>query len=173
MKILGHCEQRLHTLYMQDKSSKPKILIYTYWKVAEADNSNSYRTPHHKRWSTVWISEQLRDSSTLLFQKTRVISNKNLASWSSILDHLNSRLDPCILRLDPHILKLKMFELWDMRIEDRVSSFECQLTFQQYCISFLVVLTFNSIWKYISLTNYYWSFFCFTCSYFHDIERHA
>ena len=113
----------------------------TFWNLAEADNSNSYKTPHHKHWSTVWISERLHDCSTLLFWKVRVISNKNLTSWSSILDHLSWRLDPRVLRLDPCISKLKKFKLRDMRIESQVASFECQLTFQPYCISFLVVLT--------------------------------
>ena len=141
VKVSEHCEQRLHTLYMQGKSTKPKILVYTYWNLSEADNSNSYKTPHHKHWSTVRISERLRDCSTLLFWKIGVISNKNLTSWSSILDHLSWRLDPRILRLDPCISKLRKFELRDMRIESQVASFECQLTFQPYCISFLVVST--------------------------------
>ena len=34
--------------------------------------------------------------------------------------------------LDPRISKLEAFELRDARIESRVSSFECQLTFERY-----------------------------------------
>ena len=36
VKILEHGEQRLHTMYMQDKSSKPKLSIYGYSKLTEA-----------------------------------------------------------------------------------------------------------------------------------------
>ena len=41
VKISEHGEQKLRKLLMQDKSPKPKILIYTYWKLAKASNSNS------------------------------------------------------------------------------------------------------------------------------------
>ena len=127
VKISEHGKQRLHTLYMQDKSSKMKILIYTYWKLDKPDNSNSYRTPHRKHWSTVRISEWLHDCTTLFFQKTWLLG-------SSILNHRNSRLDPCVSRLDPRISKLKAVALRDTRIESQVSSFEYRLTFEQYCI---------------------------------------
>ena len=46
-----------------------------------------------------------------------------------------SLLDPQSSRLDPRISKLKLFELQDVRIESRVSSIECQLTFERYCRS--------------------------------------
>ena len=91
------------------------------------DNSNSYRTPHRKHWSTVRISEWLHDCTTLFFQKTWLLG-------SSILNHRNSRLDPCVSRLDPRISKLKAVALRDTRIESQVSSFEYRLTFEQYCI---------------------------------------
>ena len=88
------------------------------------DNSNSYRTPHCKHWSTVRISEWLHDCTTSFFHKTWLLG-------SSILDHRNSRLDPCVSRLDPRISKLEAFELRDTI---RVSSFQCRLTFERYCI---------------------------------------
>ena len=87
VKISEHGEHRLHTLYMQEESLKPKISIYTYWKLAEAGNSNSYRAPHWKRWSMVWIAEPQRDCTTSFFQKIKIISCYNLASRSSILDN--------------------------------------------------------------------------------------
>ena len=83
---------------MQDKSLKPKILIYAYWKLAKAGNSNSYRTLHRKHWSSVWISEWLRDCTTSFFQKT-IISGGSLASQNSKVEAWNSRLDPSISKL--------------------------------------------------------------------------
>ena len=85
VKISEHGKQRLHKLYMQDKSSKPKILIYTYWKVVEAGNSNSYSTLHRNHRSTMQISERLHDC-------TKIISHENLASWTSKLKAWNSSL---------------------------------------------------------------------------------
>ena len=118
MKISEHGKQRPHTLYIEDKSLKLKISIYTYWKLAEAGNSNSYRTLH---------GSTDQHCTTLFFRKTKVISQRNLASRSLIIGTwelflASSRLDPCIL-------KLELFKLWDMRIESRVLSFKCQLTF--------------------------------------------
>ena len=107
VKISEHDEQRLHKLYMQDKSSKPKILIYTCWKVVEASNSNSYTTPHCNHWWTVRISEQQHDC-------TKIISCKNLPSWTSKLKAWNSRLDPPDSRRDPQVklnLKCLSFEM--------------------------------------------------------------
>ena len=74
-----------------------------------------------------WSAVQISDCTILFFRKTKIISHRNLASrsliigtWESI--HASSKLDPCIL-------KLELFKLWDVRIESRVSSFKCQLTF--------------------------------------------
>ena len=83
---------------MQDKSLKSKILIYAYWKLAEAGNSNSYRTLHHKHWSLVQISEWLHDCATSFFQKT-IISGGSLASQNSKVEASNSRLDSSVSKL--------------------------------------------------------------------------
>ena len=83
---------------MQDKSLKPKILIYAYWKLAKAGNSNSYRTLHCKHWSSVRISEWLHDCATSFFQKT-IISGGSLASQNSKVEAWNSRLDPSVSKL--------------------------------------------------------------------------
>ena len=76
---------------------KQKISIYTYSKLAEPGSSNSYRTPHCKHWSTVWIFECLRDCTTSFFWK-KIISCINLASqtskletWDSIFTSRNSK----------------------------------------------------------------------------------
>ena len=63
VKISEHGKQKLHKLLMQDKSPKPKILIYTYWKLAKAGNSNSliqYTAPQAlidgaNFWTAVWL----------------------------------------------------------------------------------------------------------------------
>ena len=39
-------------------------------KIISVIITNSYRTPHRKHWSTVRISERLRDCTTSLFRKT-------------------------------------------------------------------------------------------------------
>ena len=98
---------------------------WKYWftlieSLPNPDNSNSYRTPHRKHWSTVRISEWLHDCTTSFFWKTWLLG-------SLILDHRNSRLDP-------RISKLEAFELRDTRIESRVSNLECRLTFERYSI---------------------------------------
>ena len=63
VKISEHGEQKLHKLLMQDKSPKPKISIYTYWKLVKAGNSNSliqYAAPQAlidraNFWTAVWL----------------------------------------------------------------------------------------------------------------------
>ena len=128
-----HCTCRVNLLNQKYWFTLIEILLkLTIQTVTE------HRTTNADRWCEYPNSYV---TTTSLFWKIRVISNKDLTSWSSVVDHLSSRLDPRVLRLDPCILKLKKFELRDMRIESQVASFECQLTFQPYCISFLVVLT--------------------------------
>ena len=84
-------------MYMQDKSLKQKISIYTYWKLSEAGSSNSYRTPHHKHWSVVWIFERLHDCTTLLFWKKKIscinlaCQTSKLETWDSIFTSRNSK----------------------------------------------------------------------------------
>ena len=103
-----HCTP---ALYMQGKSSKMKISIYTYWKLAEPRQLKQLQNTAPQAlidganiWTAMWLYN--------------IVLSENLASW--ILDHRNSRLDP-------RISKLEAFELRDARIESRVSSFEYQL----------------------------------------------
>ena len=88
-------EQRLHTdaLYTQDKSSIMNISIYTYWKLAEPwQFKQSYRTPHRKHWSTVRISERLRDCTTSFCRKTLLLDPRSskLETRSSCLETRSS-----------------------------------------------------------------------------------
>ena len=112
MKISEHGQQRLHTLYMQDKFSK----IYTYWKFAELRRFKQLRNTAPQAlidganiWTATWLYN--------------IVLSENLASW--ILDPRNSRC------LDPRILKLEAFELQDARIESLVSNIKCQLIFER------------------------------------------
>ena len=103
-------EQRLHTdaLYTQDKSSIMNISIYTYWKLAEPwQFKQSYRTPHRKHWSTVRISERLRDCSTSFFRKTLLLDPRSL-----------------IIEARDSILALETLSVQASRCENRVSSFD-------------------------------------------------
>ena len=120
VKILEYCKQRLHTLHMQDKSSKPKILIYTYWKLAEAGNSKSYTAPQALIDGA--ISERLHDCTTLFFGKTKIISRENFASRSSNLDHRNSILTSIDSILASRNSKCSSFETWGLSLEFRASS---------------------------------------------------
>ena len=56
------------------------------------DNSNSYRTPHRKHWSTVRISEWLRDCTTSFFRKTQLLGTSILETRDSILASRDSIL---------------------------------------------------------------------------------
>ena len=112
MKISEHGEQRLHTLYMQDKSSKMKTSIYTYWKFGEPWRFKQLQKTALQAlidgvniWTATWLYN--------------IVLSQNLASW--ILDPRNSRC------LDPRISKFEAFELRDSRIESRVSNIESQL----------------------------------------------
>ena len=61
-----------------------------------------------------------------------IVLSENLASW--ILDPQSSKLKNRSSRLETWSLHLKTQNVQASRREDRVSSFECQLTFEQYCI---------------------------------------
>ena len=116
--------------YMQDKSSKMKISIYT-WKLAETRQFKQLQNTALQApidGANIWTATWLYNIVQLL--------------GSSILDHRNSRLDPRILRLNPRISKLEAFEPWDARIKLRVSRFKCQFTFQQYC-------KYNSVYTWL------------------------
>ena len=115
------------TYNVHAESLKQKISIYTYWKLPEAGSSNSYRTPHHKHWSVVWIFERLHDCTTLFFWK------KNNFMYKPCFSNLKAGN----LRLNPHISKLEAFVLWDARIE-------CQVTFEVLYFHFP---EFQSLWK--------------------------
>ena len=59
----------------------------------------------------------------------------------------SSRLDPRDSRLDPRDSILERFEHRGSRIESRGSSFECQLTFERYCVgAYLVSSVFFCGW---------------------------
>ena len=112
MKISEHGEQRLHTLYMQDKSLKMKTSIYTYWKFGEPWRFKQLQNTAPQAlidgvniWTATWLYN--------------IVLSENLASW--ILNPRNSRC------LDPRISKLEAFELRDSRIESQVSNIESQL----------------------------------------------
>ena len=90
--------------YMQDKSSKMKISIYT-WKLAETRQFKQLQNTALQApidGANIWTATWLYNIVQLL--------------GSSILDHRNSRLDPRVLRLNPRISKLEAFKPWDARI---------------------------------------------------------
>ena len=125
MKISEHGKQRLHTLYMQDKSAKMKIFIYTYWKLGKPGQFKQLQNTAPQAMidcATIW-------TATWLYN---IVLSENLASW--ILDPRSSKLETRSSRLDPCISKLEAFELRYKRIESWDSSFECRLTFERYCI---------------------------------------
>ena len=116
--------------YMQDKSSKMKISIYT-WKLAE--------TRQFKQLQNTALQAQIDGAN--IWMATWLYNIVQLLG-SSILDHRNSRLDPRVLRLNPRISKLEAFEPWDARIKLRVSRFKCQFTFERYC-------KYNSVYTWL------------------------
>ena len=79
VKILEHGDQRLHSLNMQDKSLKPKLLIYTYSKLAEAEQFKLLQNTAPQAlidggniWTATWLYN--------------IILSENLASQFSILE---------------------------------------------------------------------------------------
>ena len=113
-KISECGEQRLHTLYMQDKSSK----IYTYWKFGEPwwfkqlqNTAPQALIDGANIWTATWLYN--------------IVLLENLASW--ILDPRNSRC------LDNRISKLEAFELQSS--EDRVSSFKHRVSTYFWAVS--------------------------------------
>ena len=162
VKISEHGEHRLHTLYMQEESLKPKISIYTYWKLAEAGNSNSYRTPHCKRRSMVWIAEPQSDCTTSFFQKIKIISRYNLASRSLII-------------------KLKTWSLhqsvWASIHEDQVLSFELWVSTYFWLVLYTLI---SKLWiilkihpciaKVVITTLTYW--YMYSIAQDHDITEY-
>ena len=84
--ISEHSEQRLHTdtLYMQDKSSKMKILIYTYWKLDEPWQFKQLQNTAPQGLidgANIWMATWLYN----------IVLSENLASRSSIVTSLNSK----------------------------------------------------------------------------------
>ena len=127
VKISQHGEQRVHTLYMQEKSSKMKISIYTYWKLAK---------PRQFKQLQNTTSQALIDGANIWMATWlyTIVLTQNLASW--ILDPRSSKLETWSLRLETRSshFTLEAFKLRDTSIEARVSSFQCRLTFEWYCI---------------------------------------
>ena len=99
VKISQHGEQRVHTLYMQEKSSKMKISIYTYWKLAKPRQFKQLQNTA----STDWRCEYLNGYVTVQhrsFRKHSFLDPRSsisetrdsiLTSWDSILASQNSK----------------------------------------------------------------------------------
>ena len=89
VKISEHGKQRLHTLYMQDKSLKMKTSIYTYWKLGEPGRFKQLHNTASQAlidganiWTAMWLYN--------------FVLSENLASWilasqDSILTSWNSK----------------------------------------------------------------------------------
>ena len=108
------------------------ILIYTYWKLAEADNSNSYRTPYHKQWSRQ--CEYLNGYVTVQHCSFRKHRSSKLETWSSHREIQSSHL--------------KTQNVWASRHEDRVSSVELRVSTYFSAVLYFIsgCFNFNSIW---------------------------
>ena len=123
VKISQHGEQRVHTLYMQEKSSKMKISIYTYWKLAKPRQFKQWQNTAPQAlidgvniWTATWLYN--------------IVLSENLASW--ILDPRWAKRETQSSRLETRSSHLKTRSNQALRCEDRVSSFKCQLTFKRY-----------------------------------------
>ena len=131
MKISEHGEQRLHTLYMHDKSSKLKISICTYWKLAEPWQFKQLQNTAPQAlidganiWTATWLYN--------------IVLSENLASW--ILHPWSLKLKTWSSCLETRSLHLETRSIHTSRWEDRVSSFK--LWVSQYSIaSSLTLLT--------------------------------
>ena len=99
---------------MQDKSSKMKISIYTYWKLAKPQQ---FKQLQNTAPQTLIDGANISTAMWLY----NIVLSENLASW--ILDPWSSNLETRSSRLETR----------SARIESQVSSFECQLTFERYC----------------------------------------
>ena len=100
---------------MQGKSSKMKISIYTYWKLAEPRQLKQLQNTAPQALidgANIWTAS---DCTTSIFRKTSLLG-------SSILNHRNSRLDPHVSRLDPRISKHSSFETRGSSLEFQASS---------------------------------------------------
>ena len=115
VKISEHGKQRLHTLYMQDKSSKMKISIYTYWKLAKPRQFKQLQNTTLQALidgANIWMATWLYN----------IVLSQNLASW--ILDPWSSKLETRSLPLETRSSHLKTWSIRASRHEDRVSSFK-------------------------------------------------
>ena len=115
VKISEHGKQRLHMLYMQDKSSKMKILIYTYWKLAKPRQFKQLQNTTSQTLidgANIWMATWLYN----------IVLSENLASW--ILDPRSSKLETRSLRLETRSWHLETRSIRASRHEDRVSSFK-------------------------------------------------
>ena len=102
---LGTWRAKVNTLYVQDKSSKMKISIYTYWKLAE---------PRHFKQLQNTAPQALIDSANIWTATWlyNIVLSENLASW--ILAPRSSHLETRSVRAS--------------RPEDRVSSFDLRVS---------------------------------------------
>ena len=121
VKISEHGGQRLHTLYMQDKSSKMKISIYSHWKLAE---------PWQFRQLQNTAPQALIDGAKIWTAKWlyNIVLSENLASWI---------LDPWSSKLETRSSHLETRNVWASRREDRVSSFELQVSTYFWAVLFM------------------------------------
>ena len=118
MKISERGEQRLHTLYMQDKSSKMKTSIYTYWKFGE---------PRWFKQLQNTTPQALIDGANI-WTATWLYNNRSFGK-PSFLDPRSSKLDM------PRSLHLETRSVRASRREDQVSSFEHRVSTYFWAVS--------------------------------------